>query len=150
MHSQSAMPPADAASTLSMSCPRGCRRSRSAARTMPATLACWFTWAGCRTGGGSGAAGTSCGDPGAGVRGGHGGGEVADRDRGMGRRGTGRVLAAFGVRRDRRTGAWVVPSETTIRRTLGGRRGRAGCPGRRVAAGPAGYGADEDAAGTRW
>ena len=30
------------------------------------------------------------------------------------------VLAAFGVRRDRRDGTWVVPSETTIRRTLGG------------------------------
>ena len=58
------------------------------------------------------------------------------------------VLAAFGVRRDRRDGAWVVPSETTIRRTLGGID--ADALDAQVGAwllALAGYGAGEDAAG---
>jgi hypothetical protein len=58
------------------------------------------------------------------------------------------VLAAFGVRRDRRDGTWVVPSETTIRRTLGGID--ADALDAQVGAwllAVAGYGADEDAAG---
>jgi predicted transposase YbfD/YdcC len=58
------------------------------------------------------------------------------------------VLAAFGVRRDRRDGRWVVPSETTIRRTLGGID--ADALDAQVGAwllALAGYGADEDAAG---
>ena len=58
------------------------------------------------------------------------------------------VLAAFGVRRDRRDGTWVVPSETTIRRTLGGID--ADALDAQVGAwllALAGYGADEDAAG---
>ena len=59
MHSQSAMPPADAASTVIDVLSGRMQDSRPTGRTMPATLACWFTWAGCRTGGGSGAAGTS-------------------------------------------------------------------------------------------
>ena len=57
------------------------------------------------------------------------------------------VLAAFGVRRDR-DGAWVVPSETTIRRTLGGID--ADALDAQVGAwllALAGYGAGEDAAG---
>ena len=58
------------------------------------------------------------------------------------------VLAAFGVRRDRRDGTWMVPSETTIRRTLGGID--ADALDAQVGAwllALAGYGADEDAAG---
>ena len=58
------------------------------------------------------------------------------------------VLAAFGVRRDRRDGTWVVPSETTIRRTLGGID--ADALDAQVGAwllALAGYGADQDAAG---
>jgi len=58
------------------------------------------------------------------------------------------VLAAFGVRRDRRDGTWVVPSETTIRRTLGGID--ADALDAQVGAwllALAGYGAEEDGAG---
>ena len=87
---------------------------------MPVTLACWFSLAGCRTGVGPGGRrhrlaailALAVAAVAAGAKSLTAIAEWAAAAPGW-------VLAAVRVRRDPRTGSLVVPSETTIRRTLG-------------------------------